>query len=142
MYFRLIRPSAPDFQAHLSLIKPAFAGSDMPKVEFDEVRQLVCDQQASFYLLTGKGIKLRFISRIDGERYHIIAMTGRGLVDAATHIIERVTERGYQSISYHTYRKGMRRILGQFGFKQVEQVRAFGDSQETVHQLDLRDNHG
>ncbi|MGF1702523.1 hypothetical protein L4D09_19700 [Photobacterium makurazakiensis] len=139
MHFRLIRPNAPDFHAHLSLIKPAFSGSDMPKAELEEVKTLVCEGQASFYLLTGKGIKLWFISRVDGDRYHIIAMTGRGLVEAANHIIERVIDCGYQSISYHTYRKGMRRILDQFGFKQVEQIREFDSKQETVHQLALRE---
>ncbi|MGR5142055.1 hypothetical protein ACQKPX_10300 [Photobacterium sp. DNB23_23_1] len=137
MHFRLIRPSAPDFHAHLEKIKPAFAGSDTPKAEFDDVKSMVCAKEASFYLLTGKGIKLWFISRIQDNRYHIIAMTGKGLVDAASHIIERVAECGYSAISYHTYRKGMRRILSTFGFKQVEQLREFNDTKETVHQLDI-----
>lgn len=137
MYFRLIRPSAPDFLAHLDQIKPAFAGSDTPKAEFDEVKSMVRAKEASFYLLTGKGIKLWFISRVQDGRYHIIAMTGRGLGEAASHIIDRVAACGYGAITYHTYRKGMRRILDKFGFKQVEQVREFNGTQETIHQLDI-----
>lgn len=137
MYFRIIRPTAADFMANLNLLKPAFTGSDDPKGEFGYVRSLVKDKQASFYLLTGKGIKLWFVSRVIDGRYHIIAMTGRGLVLAANHIIERVSRCGYQAISYHTYRNGMRRILSRFGFEQTEQIREFDSKAETVHQLEL-----
>ncbi|MGR5149655.1 hypothetical protein ACQKP8_24295 [Photobacterium alginatilyticum] len=137
MHFRLIRPTAADFPAHLKLLKPAFEGSDDPKGEFEFVRDLLEDKRGSFYLLTGKGIKLWFVSRRLDGRFHIVAMTGRGLVQAASHIIERATNCGYRAISYHTYRKGMRRILGRFGFEQTEQVREFDGKAETVHQLEL-----
>ncbi|RWX54981.1 hypothetical protein [Photobacterium chitinilyticum] len=143
MYFRLVRPTAADFAAHLNLLKPAFVGSDDPKGEFEFVRTLLEEGRGSFYLLAGKGIKLWFVSRVIDSRYHIIAMTGRGLVQAASHIIERVSQCGYHAISYHTYRKGMRRILSRFGFDQTEQLREFDGKAETVHQLELiRGAHG
>ncbi|PSW06266.1 hypothetical protein [Photobacterium lipolyticum] len=137
MYFRIVRPEAADFAANLNLLRPAFVGSDNPKVEFNQVQEWIQTNKASFYLLSGKGVKLWFVSRVIDNRYHIVAMTGRGLVDAANFIIERVTTCGYASITYHTYRQGMRRILSRFGFEQKEKVRDFDGITETVHQLEL-----
>ncbi|MGF1734351.1 hypothetical protein [Photobacterium satsumensis] len=135
MKFRLIRPSAPDFLNQLDQIKPAYAASDNPEAEFADVKASVCAKEASYYMLTGKGVRLWFIGQVQDGNYHIIAMTGAGLVEAASHIIDRVSSCGYEVITYHTYRKGMRRILGKFGFEQVEQLRAFNSTTETVHQL-------
>ncbi len=130
-----------DIAAQLNLLKPAFDGSDSPKVEFDMVKDGVLDKSASFYLVKGQDTTLRFLGRVIDGQYHIIAMTGRGLGFAANNIIEQVTSAGYTAITFHTYRKGMRRILRSFGFEQIDCVREFGTKKETVHRLDLKGEH-
>lgn len=142
MRFSFIRPTSPDFNAHITFLRPAFDGSDNPKTEFDEVVSMVRHRDAALYRLAGKGVKLWFVGRvIDGE-YHIVAMTGQGLTDAANFIIERVISQGYTAITYHTYRPGMRRILNRFGFSETERVREFDGKAETVHRLELGGLHG
>lgn len=137
MKWQYLSPKRVDLLAHLNFLKPAFDGSDSPKQEFEQVRDWVLSGEVGFYMVSMKGVALRFVGRVIGDAYHIVAMTGRGVVEASTHIIERVKRQGYQTITFHTYRKGMRRILRSTGFEQVKQVREFDGACETVHQLTL-----
>ncbi|MGF1786468.1 hypothetical protein L4D00_11790 [Photobacterium swingsii] len=143
MYFRIIRPTAADFDANLKFLKAAFVGSDDPKGEFEETRDKLLNQGASFYLLSGKGVKLWFAGKAmsDGG-YHIIALAGRGYVmEGALYIIERVAACGYPFVTCHTYRKGMRRIFNRLGATE-EQVRELTNTSETKHRLNLMDETG
>ncbi len=143
MNFTNLKPLAKDFRVHLNAMKPAFDGSDSPKVEFDLLREWVTGRHASFYLVTAKNVRLRFVGRVDEDTiYHIVAMTGKGLADAAPSIIERIAACGYREIRYHTYRKGMRRILNRFGFEEVETARSFDGKRESIHRLVLGERHG
>ncbi|WP_087019057.1 hypothetical protein [Thaumasiovibrio subtropicus] len=142
MNFTHIRASAKDLNVHLNAMRPAYDGSDSPKLEFDLLREWVEGQHASFYKVTGKGVSLRFVGRFEESTYHIIAMTGKGLGIAAPFIIDRIRECGYDAIQYHTYRKGMRRILNRFGFAEAQTLRKFDGKRETVHRLVLGSKHG
>ncbi|MEZ9523401.1 hypothetical protein [Enterovibrio norvegicus] len=120
----------------LQRMKPAFVGSDLPKAEYAEVVEKVRRKEASFYQVKGQGVSLSFVGQvIDGE-YHIIAMVGAGLLEGASAIIERVKAAGFGAITFHTYRRGMRRILNRVGFEQVSTVRD-GNVLETRHRLEL-----
>ncbi len=138
MKWQYLSPKRVDLSAHLQLLKPAFDGSDSPKLEFEQVSEWVKSGEVGFYQVSMRGVKLRFVGRVTGDAYHIVAMTGQGLTKAANHMIERVIAQGYPAITFHTYRKGMRRISRSVGFEQVERVREFDGTLETVHRLDLK----
>ncbi len=117
MKFMLIRPARADIKAQFSLIKPAFNGVHCAKTEYEFCCDAVKSKQASFYHLKGAGVSVRFVGFVTSENdYLILAMTGKGLVEAAPCIIEAVKSQGYRSIKYHTVRRGMERILKRFGF--------------------------
>ncbi|NOJ25462.1 hypothetical protein [Vibrio coralliilyticus] len=127
-----------DLAYHLNALKPAFNGSGSAKAEWLEMVERVKGGQASMYLIKSKGVLLRFVGRVTGDAYHINAMVGKGLHQAAPLIIERCQAMGYQSITYHTYRKGMGRILSGFGFELDKQV----SQTERRYLLDLGGAHG
>lgn len=117
-------------------MRPAFDGSDNPGIEFTETFENVQARETSLYHLTGHGVSLRFVGRAVDGHYHIVCMTGRGLLHGASAIIEKVKAQGFTAITFHTYRPGMRRILNRVGFREVETVRT-GTITETRHILDL-----
>lgn len=127
-----------DLAYHLNELKPAFNGSDSAKAEWLDMVDGVKSGRASMYLIKSKGVLLRFVGRVTGDAYHINAMVGKGLSQAAPLIIERCVAMGYQSITYHTYRKGMGRILSGFGFELDKQI----SQTEQRYQLDLGGAHG
>lgn len=128
-----LRPQRADIKAHFALIRAAFDGVSDAKNEYEYCCDSVRDSSAAMYLLTGDGIKLRFVGEVREPMgdYFILAMTGCGMSKAAPHIIKQARHMGYTSISYQTRRKGMRTILTAFGFEQVA-VNAHG---ETTHRL-------
>ncbi|WP_236642911.1 hypothetical protein [Vibrio tubiashii] len=109
--------SRKDLNYHLEQLKPAFAGSDCPKSEWLEMVSRVKSGEAALYVIKSKGVLLRFVGRVIDGAYHINAMCGKGLHQAAPLIIQRCLAMGYQSITYSTYRLGMGRILAGFGFE-------------------------
>lgn len=106
-----------DLDYHLEQLKPAFAGSECPKSEWLEMVSRVKSGEASMYLIKSKCGLLRFVGRVIDGAYHINAMCGKGLHQAAPMIIQRCLAMGYQSITYSSYRLGMGRILSGFGFE-------------------------
>ena len=115
-----IKNTRADINAHLALLKPAFNGVENAKAEYEDCCDLVRDGQAGFYQVSGQGINVRFCGLVtDDNQYWILAMTGRGLVDAAALIIDCVQRQGYAAIKYHTARQGMERILSRFGFEKI-----------------------
>ncbi|CAM3708631.1 hypothetical protein VA7868_02930 [Vibrio aerogenes CECT 7868] len=121
MKFTLIRPGRADINTQFSLIRPAFNGVPAAKYEYQFCRESVMNLGASFYQLKGHGASVRFIGYVTGDNeYLILAMTGKGLKQAAPHIIEAVRSQGYRSIKYHTVRPGMTRLLRSFGFKVIK----------------------
>ncbi|NAW66141.1 hypothetical protein [Photobacterium halotolerans] len=137
-----LRPSRADFSYHLKQLKAAFEGSDNPKAEYQDMLANLQRGEASCYMVTGQGVRLRFVGRVIDGNYHIIAMAGHGLRQAASLIIDQCCKRRFQAITYHAYRDGMRRILNRFGFEQVDTVRQFADKAETLHQLALGGVYG
>ena len=126
-----LRPQRADIKAHFALIRAAFDGVNDAKNEYEYCCDSVRDGSASMYLMTGDGIKLRFVGEVRDRDYFILAMTGSGMTKAAPNIIKQVRHMGYESISYQTRRDGMRTALTAFGFEQVA-VNAHG---ETTHRL-------
>ncbi|MCG9608664.1 hypothetical protein L1D41_03085 [Vibrio harveyi] len=119
----LIRPTRADINAQFALIKPAFNGVHCAKAEYQFCCEVVRNKQASFYHLKGSGVSVRFVGLVTDENdYLILAMTGKGLANAAPYIIEAVKSQGYRSIKYHTVRRGMERILKSFGFAVIDKT--------------------
>ncbi|NRF28090.1 hypothetical protein HRJ45_24195 [Vibrio coralliilyticus] len=133
-----LRPTRPDIGYHLEQLKPAFNGSDSAKAEWLAMVERVKSGDAGLYLIKAKGVLLRFVGRVIDGAYHINAMTGKGLHQAAPLIIERCVAMGYPSITYHTYRPGMGRILSGFGFELDKQI----SQTERRYLLDLGGAHG
>jgi hypothetical protein len=138
MTIRHLKPTHPDFRAHLEPMKAAFVGSDSPKAEFEEMVTRITERHASFYRLSARGGCVRFCGRAVEGDYHIIALVGRGLLAVAPSIIERVKACGYQAITYHTYKRGMRRLLTVLGFEVIETIQHSNGVVETIHRLDLK----
>ncbi len=123
MKFMLIRPTRADINAQFALIKSAFNGVHCAKAEYQFCCEAVRNKQASFYHLKGSGVSVRFVGLVTDENdYLILAMTGKGLANAAPYIIEAVKSQGYRSIKYHTVRRGMERILKSFGFAVIDKT--------------------
>ncbi|CCN85478.1 conserved hypothetical protein [Vibrio nigripulchritudo SFn27] len=135
MKFRLIKPEHDDFRFHCEQLKTAFANAVDPKTEFEEMRDAVQAQRASFYHLSGKGFSVRFVGQVRDKDYFVWALTGKGIIDATLKgIIPTVKACGYESITYGTYRKGMRRILSGLGFQSIQYQR---EAVATFHRLEV-----
>ncbi|ASA56407.1 hypothetical protein [Vibrio gazogenes] len=121
MKFTLIRPNRADIKAQFSLLRPAFNRLKDAKYEYKFCCDAVLSKRASFYQLKGKGVAVRFVGYVtDENEYLILALTGKGLKQAAPVIIDAVRSQGYQCVKYHTVRQGMTRILRRFGFVTTE----------------------
>ncbi|SHO54477.1 hypothetical protein VQ7734_00191 [Vibrio quintilis] len=121
MNFTLIRPGRADINTQFSLLRPAFNGVPAAKYEYQFCCEAVMNRRASLYQLKGPGVSVRFAGYVtDDNQYLILAMTGRGLKQAAPHIIDAVRSQGYETIKYHTVRPGMTRLLRSFGFTVVK----------------------
>jgi len=117
MKITLISPDRADIGAHLKLLKPAFDGVSHAKAEYAHCCDMVRHEQASLYHLKGRGVDVRFVGLItDDNGYLVLALTGLGLVEASAMIIDLVAKQGYQSLKYHTARRGMTRMLSRYGF--------------------------
>lgn len=111
-----------DIDYHLKELKQAFVGSQQAKAEWTEMVERIKTGESGLYLIKARGVLLRFVGRVIDGSYHINAMAGKGMQEAAPLIIERCEAMGYTSISYNTYRKGMGRVLASFGFELDERV--------------------
>lgn len=111
-----------DIDYHLKELKQAFVGSQQAKAEWTEMVERIKTGESGLYLIRARGVLLRFVGRVIDGSYHINAMAGKGMQEAAPLIIERCEAMGYTSISYNTYRKGMGRVLASFGFELDERV--------------------
>lgn len=111
-----------DIDYHLKELKQAFVGSQQAKAEWTEMVERIKTGESGLYLIKARGVLLRFVGRVIDGSYHINAMVGKGMQEAAPLIIERCEAMGYASISYNTYRKGMGRVLASFGFELDERV--------------------
>ncbi len=121
MKFTLIRPNRSDIKAQFSLLRPAFNRLKDAKYEYKFCCDAILSKRASFYQLKGKGVAVRFVGYVtDENEYLILALTGKGLKQAAPVIIDAVRSQGYQCVKYHTVRQGMTRILRRFGFVTTE----------------------
>nr|WP_233090008.1 hypothetical protein [Vibrio sp. IB15] len=127
-----------DIDYHLKELKQAFVGSQQAKAEWTEMVERIKTGQSGLYLIKARGVLLRFVGRVIDGSYHINAMAGKGMQEAAPLIIERCEAMGYISISYNTYRKGMGRILASFGFELDERV----SQVESSYILHLGGAHG
>ncbi|KUI99925.1 hypothetical protein [Vibrio sp. MEBiC08052] len=117
MKLTLIRPNRADIKAQLALLRPAFNRVPDAKYEYMFCCDAVTCKRASFYQLKGKGVAVRFVGYVtEQNEYLILALTGKGLKQAAPVIIDAVRSQGYQCVKYHTVRQGMTRILKRFGF--------------------------
>lgn len=127
-----IDPKRADLNAQLNLVKPAFNGVPGAKEEYKFCCDAVKDNRAGLYQVKGRGVNVRFVGIVtDCNEYLILALTGKGLINAAKTIIKVVSNNGYTAIKYHTVKAGMTRILRRFGFN-VSEV-----SDDTVLTLDL-----
>ncbi len=127
-----------DIDYHLKELKQAFVGSPQAKAEWLEMVERIKTGESGLYLIKARGVLLRFVGRVIDGSYHINAMAGKGMQEAAPLIIERCEAMGYISISYNTYRKGMGRILASFGFELDERV----SQVESSYILHLGGAHG
>ena len=117
MNITYINPVRADINAHLTLLKPAFAGLELAKEEYQFCCDAVHNKQAGLYQIKGRGVDARFVGIVTQDNeYLILALAGRGLVAAAQPIIEAVSGQGYRAIKFHTIKSGMTRILRRFGF--------------------------
>lgn len=132
MNITYINPVRADINAHLALLKPAFAGLELAKEEYQFCCDAVRNKQAGLYQIKGRDVDARFVGIVTQDNeYLILALTGRGLVAAAQSIIDTVSGQRYRAIKFHTIKSGMTRILRRFGFV-VSQV-----TNDTVLTLDL-----
>ncbi|WP_100205980.1 hypothetical protein [Vibrio splendidus] len=111
-----------DIDYHLKELKQAFVGSPQAKAEWLEMVERIKTGESGLYLIKARGVRLRFVGRVIDGSYHINAMAGKGMQEAAPLIIERCKAMGYASITYNTYRKGMGRVFASFGFELDERV--------------------
>ncbi|MFT7682639.1 MAG: hypothetical protein ACI935_002116 [Moritella dasanensis] len=117
MNITFINPVRADINAHLTLLKPAFAGIELAKEEYQFCCDAVRNKQAGLYQIKGRGVDARFVGIVTQDNeYLILALAGRGLVAAAQPIIEAVSGQRYRAIKFHTIKSGMTRILRRFGF--------------------------
>lgn len=112
-----LAPTRADVMTHLRLLKPAFNGSTEPKAEWLDMVRKVQAGHASLYLIKARGVTIRLVGQVIDGGYHVICAQGRGLLHAALIVIEKCVLMGYPSITYHSYRPGMGRILRCLGFE-------------------------
>ncbi len=139
MKIRHIKPEHADFKAHIHLLKTAFDQVPNRKAEFSEMETAVTEHRASFYQMKEGCGSVRLVSQIRGNTFFIWGMSGKGLVNVAPAIIERVKACGYSALEFVTYKNGMRRILRSLGFVEVERNNQSGGI-ETRHRLDVEGN--
>jgi len=106
-----------DINVQLAMLRPAFNRIKEAKEEYQFCCDAVRKKQAGFYSVRGVGVKVRFVGMVTRDNdYLVLALTGKGLVNASQKIIDAVKGQGYRSIIFHTVRPGMTRILKRFGF--------------------------
>ena len=133
MKWTVIKSKRNDIKTQFKLIRPAFDGVSDAKNEYEFCCESVRDGSASMYQIQSKGVNVRFVGVVTESDYFILSFTGRGLKKVAPIIIQQVRKAGFSSIKYQTCRKGMRRILNEFGFVHIDT----NQHGETVHQLTL-----
>lgn len=117
MKITLISPARADINAHFTMLKPAFNGVSHAKAEYEHCCELVASKQASLYRIKGHSVDVRFVGvEVADNEYLVLALAGKGIVDAAAMIIDLVSKQGYRALKYHTARRGMTRILSRYGF--------------------------
>lgn len=117
--YQLIQPTRDDFGYHCQQLKPAFDGLNTPKAEFDSMIDALKAKQASFYHVKAQGVHMRFVGQARDGDYHLWAMSGKGFLQAAPLVIERIKQCGYQSVVCHTCKAGIRRFYERMGFQEI-----------------------
>lgn len=133
MGWTIIKKNRRDLNAQFKLIKRAFDGVSDAKNEYEFCCNSVRDSSASMYQIKGKGVNVRFVGKVIDADYFILSFVGCGLKKVAPTIIELARKQGFASIKYQTCKKGMRRILNEFGFVHIDT----NQHGETIHQLKL-----
>ena len=132
MKYTIIKPQSINphmAEKHFSAAFDRLKDSDK-KTAFESMVQDLKSGRATWYHLRSDSINLHMVTRVAGESLIIDAMQGKGMMSAALDIIRRARAMGYRSIQFETIKKGMRKMLAQFGFVEVERY----DDGATLHE--------
>lgn len=116
--FKLIDPNSESFRFRWNDCKYLCFDNNDEKYIYD----LLISRKASMYVITGDRVNLTMIVRGEDKEYVIMIMKGFGLSICSEQIKKLIFENGYNSIRYHTNKKGMTRLLRSIGFKTNEWV--------------------